>query len=411
MSLRPTGLGAQMTYLPVDTDSRVQVGGRAQATTWPVRPGQGLRVYFDGKDGAYDPGYYFGTVDTATTPSKTGIQKLGIGFDMDRTNTKIDLRQSQLYAPGTQPEKPGETDGEVAVAVTTDELPDVGASVTPYGLTAEQVKRIKSIYYDGFSYSGRDRMWTQLQAKARADGELEEYMVKRQSGEATVSRPYGIRYRQLQQYLAAMEHRQLHKRATKVKTTRSFVLPVAPIRRLMTDTMSLGKDGGGRAATQQFVIGVIDPSSKWAHAEIFQGKAPTQLQSIQVVTNALKLLRDGPLKHKPGNAAHVFDANGALEHTLVLASDNGSEFGSGKPAYADALRERLLQEGLITGVDCCQWAASVRSGSSGRNGTDRRTMVAGPCAHAGVARSVPGAAPPRVSPSARATDRRAPAAE
>ena len=59
-----------------------------------------------------------------------------------------------------------------------------------------------------------------------------------------MSTPYGIKYRQLQQYLAAMEHRQLHKRPTKVKTTRSFVLPVAPIRRMMMDTMSLGKGGG-----------------------------------------------------------------------------------------------------------------------------------------------------------------------
>ena len=79
----------------------------------------------------------------------------------------------------------------------------------------------------------------------------------------TVATPYGIRYRQVQQYLAAMEHRQLHKRATKVKTTRSFVLPVAPVRRLMADTMDLGKAGGGRAGTQRYVIGVIDPSSKW----------------------------------------------------------------------------------------------------------------------------------------------------
>ena len=92
----------------------------------------------------------------------------------------------------------------------------------------------------------------------------------------TVATPYGIRYRQLQQYLAAMEHRQLHKRPTKVKTTRSFVLPVAPIRRMMMDTMSLGKDGGGRSGKQAWVIGAIDPSSKWAHAEIFQGTAPTQ---------------------------------------------------------------------------------------------------------------------------------------
>ena len=63
---------------------------------------------------------------------------------MDRTNTKIDLKRSQLYAPGTQPKQPGETDGEVAVAVTEDELPDVGTSATPYGLSAEQVWQIKS---------------------------------------------------------------------------------------------------------------------------------------------------------------------------------------------------------------------------------------------------------------------------
>ena len=85
--------------------------------------------------------------------------------------------------------------------------------------------------------------------------------------------------------------------------------------------------------------------TKWAHAEIFQGKAPTQEQSIQVVANALKLLRDGLLEHKPSNAAQVFDTNGALEHTLVLASDQGGEFGSGKRTYADALRERLLHWG------------------------------------------------------------------
>ncbi len=345
--LRPTGLGAQMTYLP-ENDDRGQVGGRLQATTWPIRSGQGLRVYFDGKDGAYEPGYYFGTVDTATLPSKTGIQKLNIDFPDDRTNAKVDLKRSQLFQPGTEPQQPGETDGEVAVAVTQDELPDTEATATPYGLTQEQVKQIKSIYYDGFSYSGRDRMWEQLKQRAKADGKLEERTIKRKDGDVVVSTPYGIKLRQLQAYLAAMEHRQLHKRPTKVKTTRSFVLPVAPIRRLMGDTMSLGKDGGGKARTQQFIIGVIDPSSKWAHAEIFQGKAPTQEQSIQVIVNALTKLRDGILVHKDSNSAQVFDASGALEHTLTLASDNGTEWGSGKQNYAEALRERLLEEGLIT---------------------------------------------------------------
>ena len=36
--------------------------------------------------------------------------------------------------------------------------------------------------------------------------------------------------------------------------------------------MDLGKAGGGRAAgTQRRVIGWVDPSSKWVHAEVFQG--------------------------------------------------------------------------------------------------------------------------------------------
>ena len=37
--------------------------------------------------------------------------------------------------------------------LTQDELPDVEVSATPYGLTAEQVKQIKSVYYDGFHFA------------------------------------------------------------------------------------------------------------------------------------------------------------------------------------------------------------------------------------------------------------------
>ena len=78
MALRPTGLGAQMTYLPKEGDVRAQVGGRAEPTAWPLRSGMALDVYFDGKDSAYPAGYYRGVVDTATQPSKTGIQKLDV---------------------------------------------------------------------------------------------------------------------------------------------------------------------------------------------------------------------------------------------------------------------------------------------------------------------------------------------
>ena len=75
-----------------------QYGGLAAVTTWPVRPGQALDVFFDGKDSAYQPGYYRGIVDVAGAPTKRGIQKLDIDFPDDRTNAKIDLKRSQLYA-------------------------------------------------------------------------------------------------------------------------------------------------------------------------------------------------------------------------------------------------------------------------------------------------------------------------
>jgi hypothetical protein len=65
-------------------------------------------------------------------------------------------------------------------------------------------------------------MWELLKQKAREDGKLEEKVVKRKGGDVTVATPYGIRYRMLERYLAAMEHRQLHKRPTRVKTTRSL---------------------------------------------------------------------------------------------------------------------------------------------------------------------------------------------
>ena len=40
----------------------------------------------------------------------------------DRTNAKIDLKQSRVYQPGTEPLDPDETSGEVARAVTQEEL-------------------------------------------------------------------------------------------------------------------------------------------------------------------------------------------------------------------------------------------------------------------------------------------------
>ena len=41
-------------------------------------------------------------------------------------------------------------------------------------LTDAQQRVIRGLYYDGFHYAGRDRMWDLLIAKARGDGQLEE---------------------------------------------------------------------------------------------------------------------------------------------------------------------------------------------------------------------------------------------
>ena len=69
--------------------------------------------------------------------------------------------------------------------------------------------------------------------------------------------------------------------------------------------MDLGAFGGGKAKTQRYVIGVIDPSSKWVHCEVFQGKSPTPAQARQVVVNALLKLGNQlhrAWKHAPGLA-------------------------------------------------------------------------------------------------------------
>ena len=74
-----------------------QVGGRVSATTWPLRSGNAIDIFFDGKDSAYPAGYYRGVIDTATTPSKTGIQKLDVDFPDDRTSARLDLKRSHSF--------------------------------------------------------------------------------------------------------------------------------------------------------------------------------------------------------------------------------------------------------------------------------------------------------------------------
>ena len=55
-------------------------------------------------------------------------------------------------------------------------------------------------------------MWELLKAEAREDGKLEERTVNRKDGPVVVATPYGIRYRQLGQWIRAQESMQLFKR-------------------------------------------------------------------------------------------------------------------------------------------------------------------------------------------------------
>ena len=118
-------------------------------------------------------------IDTATAPSKTGIQKLDVDFPDDRTSARLDLKRSQIYDPGTEPAEPGAADGEVARVVRAADLPDADVSATPYGLTVDQVRVIKDLYYGDFHYAGRDRLYELLTERARKDGKLEERTIKR----------------------------------------------------------------------------------------------------------------------------------------------------------------------------------------------------------------------------------------
>ena len=107
--------------------------------------------------------------------------------------------------------------------VPLEALPEVEETATPFGLTSEQHAKLKEMWYERGHYSSRDRMWKLLQDQAREDGELQERTVNRKDGPVTVATPYGIRYRQLGQWIRAQESMQLFKRPATVKTYRSFI--------------------------------------------------------------------------------------------------------------------------------------------------------------------------------------------
>ena len=332
-------------------DSQMR-GGLAAPTTWPVRPGAAVDLWFD-KDnvGGYDAGWFRGIADAVGKVNSKDQQKVAVDFDESLTRSDVVLARDRLYMPGSEPEKPVDIgDGvQPALEVRQEDLPDVEVSATPYGLTAEQHAKLKELWYERGHYASRDRMWKLLQAEARKDGELEERTINRQDGPVIVATPYGIRYRQLGQWIRAQESMQLFKRPSKVRVYRSFILPQTPLKTLMVDTMDLGRWGGGDTQRQRFVISMIDPASRWVYSEIApQRDAPRPQDSMAMIVNGLLSLRAGILKYDTANKSNVFDQTGALVHTLTLATDQGNELGGNKPEYRVKLAEKLLVKGLIT---------------------------------------------------------------
>ena len=153
-----------------------QRGGRvaARPTEWPLERNMAVDVYFDAKaptdtSMGYPAGLYRGVVDEAKAPTATGIQKLKVDFPGDLTMADVSLKRDQLYEPGQQPKDPTVADGEIAVRVRAEDLPQSKSVSRPYGLTEEQQRAIKQAYYTDFHYSGSRRLWDVLKDRARAD--------------------------------------------------------------------------------------------------------------------------------------------------------------------------------------------------------------------------------------------------
>ena len=74
-------------------------GGRVDATTWPVQPGQAIDVWFnkstDPDIGTWDAGYFRGVTDKVTKPSAKGIQTLEVDYPDTMTSGELQLVRQQ----------------------------------------------------------------------------------------------------------------------------------------------------------------------------------------------------------------------------------------------------------------------------------------------------------------------------
>ena len=105
--------------------------------------------------GTWDAGYFRGVVDKASKVSAKGIQTLEVDYPDEMTSGELQLVRQQLLDPKDAPAKPTVEQGEVAVRVPEEALPQVEETATPFGLSPEQHAKLKELWYERGHYASR----------------------------------------------------------------------------------------------------------------------------------------------------------------------------------------------------------------------------------------------------------------
>ena len=325
------------TWQPDEWEPDEQVGGLAARTTWPVREGQAIDVYFSKPEsravGTWRAGYYRGIVDKASQPTKrTKVQTIEVDFPGDRSDTEIRLTKESLLPPGTsrtaEPIDP--PTGADAVAMAVEPEAAAAASVdTAFGLTANQRKQIDQLYYEDGHFVGAGKLWSLLGSKAEATANAKPW--------------FGVKNRQLRKYLAAQEVNQLFRIPKNPRDYTPFDLPSEPLRNLQMDSLMFGEYSGLGSSKQGMVQVIVDPGTRYVWTKIRGGKSVAAAETANGLANMLDELRSGPLKYSASNKNNVFDADGKLIHKLRIATDSGSEFKPKGGTFEAAVHERTVE--------------------------------------------------------------------
>ena len=131
-------------WQPDEWESEEQFGGLAARTTWPVREGQAIDVYFSKPEsravGTWKAAYYRGIVDKASKPTKkTKSQTIEVDFPGDLSSSQIKVTEKSILPAGTnreeRPASPPKGADAVAIAVTGEEVAPAAVPDRPFGLS------------------------------------------------------------------------------------------------------------------------------------------------------------------------------------------------------------------------------------------------------------------------------------